>query len=337
MSIMSRRTILAVGLLAVWAGALGWHVKREYFPARSTLLTRAAGGIPPGPAYYSLAWDDRRLGWARVELDTLPGGGFDLSTLLEMEAAPLGVSGDLRAETTARLGSDLGLERFTARAAGSLLSGLSGAGGLSPGSPSGEAAAGDPAPGDTLTASGTVRGDSTLVAAVRRAGRTDTVRISTRGGLVPMGALPLRLAAAPEIRPGRRVAVRVLDPRSASVRTVEVEVREVAERIYPDSATRDTATGEWIVAGTDTVRAWRLTPAEGGLPVTAWVDEDGRLLEARLGSAFRLERTAFELAFFSDDSASAGGARRGIRPRRPREPEEPDAPDAPDARDGGTP
>lgn len=307
---MSRRAILAVGLLVAWAGALGWHVKREYFPARSTLLTRAASGIPPGPAYYSLTWDERRLGWARVQLDTLPGGGFDLSTLLEMEAGPLGVSGDLRAETSARLGSALGLERFTARATGSLLTGLSGPGGLTSG-------AGGTAPspaGDSLSASGLVRGDSTLVAAVRRAGRTDTVRVSTRGGLVPLGALPLRLAADPDIRPGRRVAVRMLDPRSASVRTVELQVEEEATRVFPDSADRDTATGQWAVAGTDTVRAWRLTPAESGLPVTAWVDEDGRLLEARLGSALRLERTAFELAFFPSDTARAG-ASGGIRPQ----------------------
>lgn len=312
---MSRRTILAVGLLVVWVGALGWHVKREYFPARSTLLTRAASGIPPGPAYYSLTWDERRLGWARVQLDTLPGGGFDLSTLMEMEAGPLGVSGDLRAETTTRLSGDLGLERFTARATGSLLTGLSGLGGLTSGASGAGGSAPDTAAADTLSASGLVREDSTLVAAVRRGGRTDTVRISTRGGLVPMGALPLRLAADPDIRPGRRVAVRALDPRSASVRTIELQVQEEATRVYPDSADRDTATGNWAVAGTDTVRAWRLTPAEGGLPVTAWIDEDGRLLEARLGSALRLERTAFELAFFPSDSAAASGASGGIRPR----------------------
>lgn len=327
---MSKRTILAVGLLVAWAGALGWHVKREYFPARSTLLTRAAGGIPPGPAYYRLSWDDRRLGWARSEVDTLPGGGFDLATLLEMEAGPLGVSGSLRAETTARLGGDLGLERFTTRATGSLLSGVSELGGLSPAPgarPSGEAAAG----ADSLSADGRMEGDSTLVAVIRRSGRADTLRISTEGGLVPLGALPLRLAADPDIQPGRRVAVRVLDPRSASVRRVELQVQEVARRIYPDSARRDTATGNWTVAGRDTVQAWRLTPAEEGLPVTAWIDEDGRLLEARLGSALRLERTAFELAFFPADSGPAGDRRRGIRPQDLQER------DSGDPRDGGTP
>ncbi len=327
---MSRRTILAVGLLVAWAGALGWHVKREYFPARARVLTRAASGIPPGPAYYSLTWDDRRMGWARVQLDTLPGGGFDLSTLLEMDGGPEGMSGSLRAETTARLGADLGLERFTARATGSLLSGLSGPGGLA----SGASGPADSAGGDTLGASGLVRGDSTLVAAVRRGGRTDTVRISTRGGLVPMGALPLRLAADPDIEPGRPVAVRVLDPRSGSVRTVELQVQEVADRIYPDSAHRDTATGGWAVAGTDTVRAWRLTPAEGGLPVTVWVDEDGRLLEARLGSTLRLERTAFELAFSPADTTSPAAGRREMRPRQPRELRQRDERDT---TDGGPP
>ena len=325
---MSKRTILAVGLLVAWAGALGWHVKREYFPARSTLLTRGASGIPPGPAYYRLSWDDRRLGWARVEVDTLPGGGFDLATLLELRAGPLGLSGSLRAETTARLGSDLGLQRFTASAGGSLLSGLSGAGGLAAVTGGGSGARDDSAApagaGDTLQAQGRLEGDSTLVAVVRRGGRPDTLRLSTGGDLIPLGALPIRLAADPRVQPGSRVAVRLLDPRSASVRTVELRVREEATRIFPDSARRDTATGSWAVAGRDTVQAWRVTPGEGGLPVSAWVDEDGRLLEARLGSALRLERTAFELAFYPSDSAASAGAGAGGRPQ-----------DLQDPRDGG--
>lgn len=304
---MSKRTILAVGLLVAWAGALGWHVKREYFPARSTLLTRGAAGIPPGPAYYRLSWEGQRLGWARVETDTLPGGGFDLSTLLEMEAGPLGLPGSLRAETTSRLGADLRLVRFTARASGSLLSGLSGPGGALPAGgpgPPGDSA-GSP---DTLGAEGRVEGDSTLVAVVRRGGQPDTLRLSTGGDLVPLGALPIRVAADPRVQPGRRVAVRLLDPRSASVRTVELEVQEVDARIYPDSARRDPGTGRWEVAGRDTVRAWRLAPAGGALPISAWVDEDGRLLEARLGEGLRLERTAFELAFppFADAPGGAG-------------------------------
>jgi len=326
---MSKRTILAVGLLVVWAGALGWHVKREYFPARSALLTRGASGIPPGPAYYRLSWDDRRLGWARVEVDTLPGGGFDLATLLEMQAAPLGISGTLRAETTARLGGDLGLQRFSASAGGSLLSGLSGGGALAslggPGAPADSA--GRAGSVDSLRAEGRLEGDSTLVTVLRRGGGPeDTLRFSTGGDLVPLGALPIRLAADPRIEPGRRVAVRLLDPRSASVRTVELRVRESARRIFPDSARRDTARGGWAVAGRDTVRAWRVTPVEGGLPVSAWVDEDGRLLEARLGSSLRMERTAFELAFYPADSVVSRDEGSGGRPQGLQDP-----------RDGGMP
>lgn len=302
---MSKRTILAVGLLVAWAGALGWHVKREYFPARSTLLARGARGIPPGPAYYRLAWDGRRLGWARVQLDTIPGGGFRIRSLVEMEADPLGPSGSLRVETESRLGPELRLRSFEARAGGSLLAALS-AGAL----PS--AAGSGPAPDTAARAGGAelvvrgrvLEGDSTLVAVLERAGRRDSVRFPTGGDLVPLGALPLRLAADPRTAAGRRVSVRLLDPRSASVRNVTVQVTEGAPRSYPDSARRDPDSGRWVAARRDTVRAWRVTPAEGGLPVTAWVDEDGRLLEARLGSALRLERTAFELAYFSTDSAA---------------------------------
>lgn len=307
---MSKRTILAVGLLVAWAGALGWHVKREYFPARSTLLARGARGIPPGPAYYRLSWEDRRLGWARVQLDTIPGGGFRIRSLVEMETDPLGPSGSLRAETESRLGPELGLRSFETRAGGSLLTALSG--GTLP-----SAAGGGPAP-DTVAPTGgaevvargrVLESDSTLAAVLERAGRRDSVRFPTGGDLVPLGALPLRLAADPRTAAGRRVSVRLLDPRSASVRTVILRVTEEATRSYPDSARRDPDSGRWVAARRDTVRAWRVRPAEGGLPVTAWVDEDGRLLEARLGSALRLERTAFELAYFPPDSTARGPGR----------------------------
>lgn len=338
---MSKRTIVAVGLLVAWVGALGWHVKREYFPARSTLLARGARGIPPGPAYYRLTWEERRLGWARVQLDTIPGGGFRIRSLVELETGPLGPPGSLRAETESRLGPELGLESFEARAGGSLLSALS-AGALPSGADGGSPA--DPAPdtlgpvSDTTAAAGgaeilargrVLESDSTLVAVVERAGRRDSLRFPTGGDLVPLGALPLRLAADPRTSAGRRVSVRLLDPRSASVREVALEVTEAATRSYTDSARRDPDSGRWVPARRDTVRAWRVRPAEGGLPVTAWVDEDGRLLEARLGSALRLERTAFELAYFPPDSSArtSGRAPRGA----------PDAPGTPPGEGGGRP
>lgn len=311
LSLVSRRTLLAVAVLVAWAGVLGWHVKREYFPSRAARLTRGASGLPPGPAYYRLTWRERRLGWARVQLDTIPGGGFRLRTLLEMETAALGEPGGLRARSTARLGRDLTLERFSARAEGSLLAGLAASRGPAasvPGSRGSDSAA--------LRVEGRVPagGDSVLVAALERPGRRDTFRVPAGGDLVPLGALPLRLAADPRTAPGRRVAVRLLDPRSATVRRVELEVEEEARRSYTDSARRDPSTGRWLTAGRDTVRAWKVSRSVGGVPVAAWVDEDGRLLEASFGSALRLERTAFEMAYFSADSGAAGGG-RGAPPR----------------------
>ncbi|MFB6240362.1 MAG: hypothetical protein ABEJ46_02155, partial [Gemmatimonadota bacterium] len=267
--------------------------------------------------------EGHRLGWARVQLDTIPGGGFRIRSLVELETDPLGPSGSLRAETESRLGPELGLESFEARAGGSLLAALAG-GALPPGTGGRSPEAAAPAPDtlarvpDTAAAAGgaeirargrVLEGDSTLVAVVERAGRRDSLRFPTGGDLVPLGALPLRLAADPRTAAGRRVSVRLLDPRSASVREVALEVTEAATRSYTDSARRKPDSGRWVPAGRDTVRAWRVTPAESGLPVTAWVDEDGRLLEVRLGSALRLERTAFELAYFPTDSVARRSGR----------------------------
>lgn len=270
----------AAAIVVLWLGAVGWYAGRLYFQPEAERLARAARTLPPGVAYYAAYRADRQVGWARSRLDTLPGGsGFVLTDLLEIDAAGLGPAGNVRLEAETHLGPSLDLDRFRITTRGLL--------------------------GD-VSARGTVSGDSLLEITVT--GPTDTTRRSLplEGGVVPATALPLRLAAAGLPAVGDRIGVPSFDPLGMRPTTVEIEILERSILTYPDSAERDPGTGDWRTARRDTVLAWRVARDVPGWTVEAWIDEDGRILDARVGDELRLERTAFELAYFGRPGAAAG-------------------------------
>lgn len=269
---MSLRKLVAVGVLAVWALALGWHAKRLYLQPESERLALAARTLPPGVAYYALYRGDRQVGWAQSEIDTLPSAsGFTIRDRLEMDLSLGEAGGRLQVRSRARLGPALELRRFSVEAGGLV--------------------------GD-VAAEGEMQGDSLLELRIRRpGGQEDRHSIPVEGSVVLGTSLPLRLAAEGDLRPGDRFRVPTFDPLQMRLveRTVEVLEREV--RSFPDSVVREEGTDGWRIARRDTVVAWRIGRETGGMEIEAWIDEDGRFLELEV-QGVRLERTAFELAYY---------------------------------------
>lgn len=300
---MSKRKTVVVLVLAVWLGALGWHARRLYLRPEAEVLAAAARTLPPGVSYYAVYQGDRHAGWARSELDTLPDGrGFRLEDRMRLSLRGLGLSGEADLRSRAELGPALELRSFRVEASG-LMGGL--------------------------TAEGEVGEDSVLSFRVVRGG--DTTRRSVRldGPVVPSTALPLRVAAEGDGEAGDRYRIRTFDPLQLGQRTQEVRVLERKVLTVPDSASRHPETGAWVVARHDTVTAWRVAREMAGVELESWIDEDGRWVEVSTGAGLRLERTAFELAYYG---AAAGPAGDGGSP----------APGAPRARpgapgDGGQP
>ncbi|MFQ5679860.1 MAG: hypothetical protein ACE5HP_10435 [Gemmatimonadota bacterium] len=268
---VSGRARLGLGILVLWVATLGWHVKRQYFRPLTEVIASGARMLPPGTSYYTVLRQDRQVGWAQSRVDTLPGGeGFLLEERLELRLPELGGSGAAGLSTRAELGPSLSLRRFAARTAGVL---------------------------GAVSVEGEVIGDSLLRARTTRDGPPDAVTAPLDGPVVLSSAVALRLAAEGSLRPGDRLRLPILDPLSLELRPVELRVIDEAIRTYPDSATTDD-TGRWLPARTDTVRAWLVEQELRGVRLRSWVDEDGRLLEARTIAGLRLERTAFELAYF---------------------------------------
>lgn len=269
---MSVRKPLAVAILAVWVGTLAWNAKRLYLRPEAERLAEAATTLPPGPAYYSVWREDRRVGWARSELDTIPSRDeFLLRDQLVIDLGALGLGGEARVRTRALLGPSLDLRRFSVEASGLLAQ---------------------------LSADGIVAGDSALRLTVSRGGESSSYDVPLQGPVILSNALPLRLAARGEATPGERFEVRTFDPMELASKTVRVEVLDRTLRSYPDSAVLDSVDGRWRAVREDTVRAWLVSQELAGISVESWVSANGRLLEARTPSGFRLERTAFELAFW---------------------------------------
>lgn len=284
---MSRRGGYVIAILAIWGATLGWHVKRLYFRPVSELLAEAARTIPPGTAYYVVKREGRRIGWAQTDVDTLPGQtGFLLRDRLILGTGLLPGLDPLQVTMEATVGPTFTLRSFRLEAQG--------------------------VPG-IRDVRGDVRGDSVLDLAFRGDGPARNQTIGLDEPIVVAAAWPLRFAAEREVEPGEVFELGVYDPLTGVKRPVTLTVLEERIRTFPDSVRAED--GMWIPAREDTVRAWRVEHDVSGLRLEAWVDEDGRLLEASMPGSLRLERTAFELAYFGNEVPERLPGRAGPGPR----------------------
>lgn len=266
----SGRAWAGLAILLLWAVTLAWHVKRQHFRPLEEVVALGARTLPPGPAYYAVHRDGRQVGWARSHLDTLPASsGFLLEDRLEA-FLPLGPQRVTVLASQVELGPTLALRRFTVESTGPL---------------------------GRFSASGRAVGDTVLLVRVEREGSAYSLRIPVDGPVLPSYALAMRLVAGGALRTGDRVRLPVFDPTTLSTRQALVRVLEGSRRSFPDSATVDDA-GGWVEARRDTVQAWLVEQEAAGLRLRTWIDEDGRLVEAEIGGGLRLERTAFELAYY---------------------------------------
>jgi len=261
-----------VAILLVWISSMGWHVKRLYFRPAAELLAEAARTIPPGTAYYAVFRGDRQIGWAQTDLDTLPGAsGFTLNDRLVLREPLLPGLEAMRFQISATLGPTFVLQNFHVDAEG--------------------------VPG-IRQVQGEVHGDTILDLRLRGDGpsRRQTVRLTDP--IVVAAAWPLRFAAEREVKPGAEFELPVYDPLTGSRRTMHLTVLEQRTRTFPDSVTSEN--GRWVTAREDTVEAWHVEHDLSGIKLRSWVDEDGRLLEAYAPGDIRLQRTAFEYAYFGE-------------------------------------
>jgi hypothetical protein len=226
-----------------------------------------------------------------VEIDTLPGAsGFHVRDRVFLDRPSIGIAGRSERESNEFLDASLGLDSLTHTS-------IVGA--------------------DTVRIRIVSQGDSTVVV-YGADGRVDA-RVPIPEATTTPSGWRLRLAASGLAEPGHRYEALVFDPIVGASRSREIRVLEARSVAFSDSADTDSISGVWIPVREDTVRAWRVRSGEGDAAREGWVDEDGRLVDGEIFGGLRVERTAFELAFFARAASSGAVTARDSTSRGVRE------------------
>ncbi len=278
---MSRRA-LAAAILLVWLGTLAWLVRRELWRPAAQVLAEAVLALPPGATYYTISVGDRQVGYASSMVDTLPDS-VRLTDIVLLEFPVLDELQRTEARTEVSLTRDLRLRGFTATVRGE---------------------------GSRFAVSGRVEGDSVLELTITSGTDREMRRVGLDGPIVLPQLLPVSLALGGELVVGRTHAVRVFDPVQLGSREVRAEVAAESTFVVADSAEFDTATGRFRPVTYDTLRSWRIREVGGTVPMDTWIDGRGQVVVATSAAGFRIERTAFEIAY-------ENFRRRGAAPAAP--------------------
>ncbi len=113
---MNRQSV-AVLILVVWVGALGWLFSRRTGPTGGVLLDDATRTVEPGTLYYPVSMGGVPVGFASNTVDTVPEGLL-IEDRLTLEIPALGAIQRVEATTRARLTNTLRLQTFVARLVG---------------------------------------------------------------------------------------------------------------------------------------------------------------------------------------------------------------------------
>jgi hypothetical protein len=262
----------AIGLLVmlVWVAGLGFLYNRTTHQTLEQRLTEVGMRVSPETFYYTVQQNGNQVGVASSSVDT--SKTRVIAGELVRGKFPVG-NDTLRVEarSEARFTRGMRLRDFVIRAEGDL--------------------------------------QPFMLRGVMQEGEDKTLRVTTEAvGARPITqesvaeapvflptatALPLMLSRAPKI--GDSVKVAMFDPMSRELKNVTLRIYADSLFLIADSATFDSTSNQWVKVHQDSVRGWRITDAKS--PVTAWVDNAGRLIAASEPGGVSMIRTAFEIAF----------------------------------------
>jgi len=263
------RSIAAALILVAWAGGLAALVAREFFRERSAIIAEAAMRLGPSATYFTVEQDGRQIGFASTTIDTT-GTTFQVVDYFIADLPVAGQQIRASARSVITLSRSLALRRFDVEM---------------------------DLPGTPMSAAGTVEGDSAVKFVLRLPGQpTDTQRVAVEGPILVPTLLPTAAMLIGEPEVGKTVILPSFDPRVMAA--ADVEFRFTAESLFvvTDSARYDATQDRFVGARQDTVRAWKLEPADGS-GFSGWVDALGSVVATTQPGGITLRRMAYEIAF----------------------------------------
>lgn len=253
----------------MWAAALAWHVRREYFAPLSERLAAASARLVPATSFYTIKLAGEPIGYASSRIDTLTGG-FLLEDDMRLRVRALGSDVPAMVRTRAMLGPNLDLRDFQFGLSSDL--------------------------GD-FEVTGVVEGDSLLRLSVSAGGESQEQALETGGPILLPQVMPMHLVLGSEPEPGSSYAFEVFDPSVLERQRIDLRVLGRETLIYPDSVELDPKSRSWVTQRTDTVETWRVLQSFGGIELETWLDGDGLVVKATSPLGYSIERTAFEIAW----------------------------------------
>lgn len=264
----SLRAAGAIAVLFAWLASLGLLAARRLGKTEETTLSSEATlRLAPGTVWYALYAGSTQVGNAAITLDTL-SPGYRVSEAVMVESRNgAGLARTIR-RTEAWLGATLNLERLHSdyrregrRADWNIA-----------------------VAGDTITAhfgSG----------AIRTQGRSHFTETPTASI-----AIPYRLALGGGLAPGRTRTVRLLDGWPVAAAFARISVARDSVLKFADSARVEGVDRHWVVAHTDSVRAFSVTVNGAAGPRRLWIDHRGAVSRIETPFGLRWVRTDFDLS-----------------------------------------
>lgn len=259
----------AIAILVAWAVSLGWLARRQLFAPPEARLTEAGLRVAPGATYYRIDVAGEQVGFASSTIDT-SATGIRVMDLLVLRTPAVGGIRRTAAMSQAELTRALRLQSLVVRFDGD--------------------------PGRFIA--GAQLSDTLLTLALASRADAETTRVTLRHPMILPSTVPMRLAFASDLKPGRTYAFGVFDPVTLAERQFSTTVGAESTFVVSDSAAYDSTAKRWTPVRFDTVRAFRITQmTAGGVRTTVWIDGEGRVVRVNAPSGFTMERQAFELAY----------------------------------------
>jgi hypothetical protein len=262
---------MAVLIVTLWLAGMAALGHREIFRDNSERLVMAGLLVTPGNDFYEVTHDGEHIGFSSFTVDTSLHGldimEYRVVDVMRHDGSFVRVARRYRALTS----PSLKLLRFQ-------LDEQSGS--------------------NVRTVHGTIEGDSVLLLVTHAGERETRERIKLDHPLLPTSAVPLALVLSRPPRVGRVYDFATLDPVEMRPRPVRLRVTADSTMVFADSSSLHEASGRWMPARNVTVRAWKIEQEPFG-PLTAWVDEQGRVMDRALESGWHEHRTAYEIAYLN--------------------------------------
>ena len=264
----SRRVAIAVTVVALWVVGLLLMVRRNANRSEAEQLAEVALRVQPTTFYYVVERDGQQIGAASSAIDTTIGNLVSEEYFVGEFPTASGATERTSARWQSTLSRGFRLQRSSIDITRATR---------------------------PFTIRSAVHDDTTLVVALAGSmSGSPPVTLPLIPPVFTPALAPVAFMLGGSHEVGRTQTMSVFDPTTRTILRPELKIHAESLFTVIDSAALDQR-GEWAIAHRDTIRAWRIEGAPGGL--ITWVDAEGRLVTAKLRNGLSITRTAFELAY----------------------------------------